>query len=396
MNPPSLSVAIVSLERTYSADATWWSARLLDTIAGSGACATEHEEGIDITDDTAARVTELLHAVVPDLHLVGTLRDHDVTSVLVAGRGQRAVLVRADTDGANVTAWAADQSTAELLCGRVRAALPRTKARADHVPLSFWHFDDGADVDIRDVPCPTLDEIAPNYVARVRGQLERLSALERPDSLGKMILWYGPPGTGKTHAVRALARAWATRLGASVEIVIDPEVLFASSSYLHSLFLSDHRPQRSARAARRRLGHDAPETANDEVPPRLIVLEDAAELFTTGCRETQGFARLLNLTDGVLGQGRRLVFLLTTNQEIGRIDPALIRPGRCIQALEFEPFDVLQANAWLASHGHPHLAGSVDGDRTLAELYGMTTRTLTPPVSCVESRLGFTASARAG
>lgn len=392
--PPPVQIA--TLERTYSADTTWWSARVLQAIARSSACVSDYEGETGLVEDAPSRLTELLRSVAPDLRFAGSLRDAETTSVLVADGDERVVLVRADADGALVTAWAADPSAAEHLCRRVRAVLPRTKAKDDHVPLSFWHHDDHAAVELRDVACPTLAEVGTNYVSEVRGSLERLAALERPDALGKMILWYGPPGTGKTHAVRALARAWATTLGASVEVVIDPEVLFASSSYLHSVFLSNHRPQRVAQAAQRRLGVEGAEAAKDEVPLRLIVLEDAAELFTAGCRETQGFARLLNLTDGVLGQGRRLVFLLTTNQEIGRIDPALVRPGRCIQALEFKAFDAQQANDWLAARGHASLAGSVGGQRTLAELYGMTTARLAPLDSCVDTRLGFSLPTRAG
>ena len=54
------------------------------------------------------------------------------------------------------------------------------------------------------------------------------------------------------------------------------------------------------KAARRRLGvkRGADEVKNTL---RLIILEDAAELFAADCRATQGFARLLNLSEGIVG-----------------------------------------------------------------------------------------------
>lgn len=117
-----------------------------------------------------------------------------------------------------------------------------------------------------------------------------------------------------------------------------------------------------------------------------MLLEDAAELFATGCRQTAGFSRFLNLTDGILGQGSRVIFVLTTNEDIGRIDPALTRPGRCLQALEFVPFDADGAADWLATRGVED--GAPTQQRTLAELFALATSA--PLNVCSPSaRLGF-------
>jgi chaperone BCS1 len=67
----------------------------------------------------------------------------------------------------------------------------------------------------------------------------------------------------------------------------------------------------------------------------LIVLEDVDAVFVQ--RETSepiklSFSGLLNAIDGVVSQEGR-IFIMTTNH-IEKLDPALIRPGRCDVKLE--------------------------------------------------------------
>jgi ATPase family associated with various cellular activities (AAA) len=66
----------------------------------------------------------------------------------------------------------------------------------------------------------------------------------------------------------------------------------------------------------------------------------------------QALAKLLNLCDGLLGQGQKLLFLITTNEEVQNLHPAIVRHGRCLTNLEFPEFSETEASEWLASHGH--------------------------------------------
>jgi len=43
----------------------------------------------------------------------------------------------------------------------------------------------------------------------------------------------------------------------------------------------------------------------------------------------QGLSRLLNVSDGILGQGTKIMILVTTNENLGKLNPAVMRPGRC-------------------------------------------------------------------
>src|SRR5205823_5714536 len=82
---------------------------------------------------------------------------------------------------------------------------------------------------------------------------------------------------------------------------------------------------------------------------RLLILEDTGELLGPDAKANvgQALSRLLNLVDGLIGQGLRLLVLVTTNEPLERIHPAVARPGRCLSRIEFDPLTKAEANEWL-------------------------------------------------
>ncbi len=73
------------------------------------------------------------------------------------------------------------------------------------------------------------------------------------------------------------------------------------------------------------------------------------------------------MTDGLLGQGREDIFLLTFNEKVERIDPAFLRPGRCVAKVEFLRFGPAEAAEWLRRRCAP--AAAPRAETTLAEIY---------------------------
>lgn len=253
-----------------------------------------------------------------------------------------------DTGYGNVTIEVAGPSPTSVAgaLATVRAALASALPQATGASVAFWlRGDRGGDVRHRRIEAPTFENIAHNYPFAVRGALERLLA-ERSPERGRLILWRGEPGTGKSHALCALVRAWAP--WCSAHFILDPEELFGrSGTYLLDVLTWD---------------------GDDEDKWRLVILEDAGELIASDARTVAGQAlsRLLNVADGMLGQGAGTLVLITTNEPVKRLHPATRRAGRCLADIEFGPLSIPEANAWLDAHGHSH---RVDRPVTLAELY---------------------------
>jgi hypothetical protein len=151
---------------------------------------------------------------------------------------------------------------------------------------------------------------------------------------------------------------WQWRAWCAAEYIVDPDLLFgAQPSDLVSVLLRNHDDHRSADG-----GNATPRW-------RLLILEDSGEFLTLDAKERTGQAlsRFLNVVDGLIGQGLRILVLVTSNEVLGRLHPAVSRPGRCVQTIRFHPFMTSEANAWLTRHGETPFLG--DQARTLAELY---------------------------
>lgn len=137
------------------------------------------------------------------------------------------------------------------------------------------------------------------------------------------------------------------------QYVADPEKFFSEPAYMTEVLTTP--PTAAA-------GPSLSSAGQPEAMWRLIVAEDSDEYLRATARRDAGAAlgRLLNLADGILGQGMNVLFLLTTNEETSRLHPALVRPGRCLAAIQFPQFEEQQAARWA---GRP-----VGRSMTLAEL----------------------------
>lgn len=186
-------------------------------------------------------------------------------------------------------------------------------------------------------------DVERNYPKNVRTYLERLVGMkEIPQQDGKLMLMHGPAGTGKTNLIRALSLEWND--WTQVDVITDPETFLTTPAYLNQVMMA---------------------AVYDPDHWRILIMEDCGELLGGDAKERagQGLSRLLNISDGLLGQGQRLLFIITTNEDIGTLHPAVVRPGRCLANLHIGKFSEDEANEWLGAEDY------VEGDRTLAELY---------------------------
>lgn len=212
--------------------------------------------------------------------------------------------------------------------------------------------------------CPVWSDIRCNYQSPLREDLSNVVSSESPWSRGKLLILHGSSGTGKTTFIRSLMMAWRDRF--NMIVTADPEVFSNTPDYYLNLCNLDELDEFDG------VGGDykeSPEEGEDGAKRRnLIVMEDSADLVITESRGTHAskISKLLNMTDGLFGQGREDIFVVTFNEKVDAIDPAFLRPGRCIASLEFENFNCENANQWLRARG---IEKKVRDEVSLAHLY---------------------------
>jgi SpoVK/Ycf46/Vps4 family AAA+-type ATPase len=161
--------------------------------------------------------------------------------------------------------------------------------------LNSASFEEMLDEELLDEAYPSLGEPVRSFVR---------AYLAAPETV---LVLQGPPGTGKTRLVRAILGEISRRKGESAEVMYTADKRALEKDELFVTFVTGR--------------HDA------------FVIEDADHLLVSRASGNVDLHRFLAVADGVVrAQGRKIIF--TTNlPNIGDIDEALLRPGRCFASV---------------------------------------------------------------
>ena len=268
-----------------------------------------------------------------------------------------------------------DRKALDELMGKMLALLPPLRAKADNIiPITYWALAGGTAV--RRVRYGTVpiwnDSLALNYAGSTRDELSSLMAIQPPIVAGRMLLWHGVPGTGKSYMVRTLAQNWGK--WCVVHYIVDPERFLGDANYMLSVIFDSEEVYEKAEAQPAVVGSASSKSEVDTWKKhQLIIMEDANEFLGVDAKERTGqsLSRLLNMADGLVGQELNLLILITTNEPIEKIHPAIKRHGRCLSNIEFGTLSVAESEAWLREHKAEMDRPLMDG-ATVAELYAQS------------------------
>lgn len=162
--------------------------------------------------------------------------------------------------------------------------------------------------------------------------------LDKDNRKSGIVILNGPPGTGKTTFIRHLI---TTVPGNYILINNAMGARISSSEFIS--FLMDHKDS-------------------------IFILEDCESVVMD--RQITGFtnavAAILNMADGLMSDIFNGKFICTFNTDISKVDPALLRKGRCFGKYEFKKLHEQKVEALLKERGFDvHDCG----DMTLADIY---------------------------
>jgi len=262
----------------------------------------------------------------------------DGDGVFIAAYGNRKV----DYCSCAFYLWAADVARAQQAKDRLLAKAGSTRITEPMFTIEWTFLTSRGGLEsayIEELATDVLrDRAYPEIHGGVNAFIQRY--LDAPETV---LVLQGPPGTGKTRLIRGILGEMSRRK--------DDETIALYTGEMKALM-------------------------GDEIFVKFItgcqdafVIEDADHLLKPRADGNDDLHRFLTIADGVVrSQGRKIIFS-TNLPNVGDLDEALIRPGRCFARVHVRNLTAAEARALAEELGSKDFAANDGRKHSLAEIY---------------------------
>lgn len=164
------------------------------------------------------------------------------------------------------------------------------------------------------------------------------------DSNANVLILIGPPGTGKTSWLKGLLNYSKS----SATVTYDPNILNQDSVFAN--FMDDRQSS-------------------------FLILEDSDTFLSSRCDGNNMMHKFLNLSNGLISNNNKKLIFSTNLPSIRDVDPALTRPGRCFDVLNFGLLTPEQATIVAQEHNIEYTGTT---NCTLAEVFNSPFKHVAP------------------
>lgn len=241
----------------------------------------------------------------------------DADGLFVSALGGR----KADYCSCYFGIWADTVARADAARAALLERVAATRIREPMFSIA-WHFltanGELESADIEELADDVLrDEAYPELAGGVAAFVGRYL-----DAAETVLVLQGPPGTGKTRLIRAILGEMSRRKGGEAQALYTGDIKALEKDEIFVKFITGW--------------HDA------------FVVEDADHILKPRAAGNENLHRFLTIADGVVrSQGRKIIFS-TNLPNIGDLDDALVRPGRCYARVYLRELDHAEGELLLA------------------------------------------------
>ena len=271
----------------------------------------------------------------------------DAEGLFIAAYGSR----KADYCSCVFYIWASDLSRAQGAQQRLLDKAGSTRITEPMFTIEWTFLTSRGELDSASIEEMATDVLRDRAYPEIDGGVRRFIA-RYLDSAETVLVLQGPPGTGKTRLIRGILGEMSRRKGEHAVALYTGDVKAFATDEIFVKFITGW--------------HDA------------FVVEDADHVLKPRADGNDNLHRFLTIADGVVrSQGRKIIFS-TNLPNVGDLDEALVRPGRCFARIHVRTLTSAEAQALaeeIAAGDAAKLARAAalaagdDRRRSLAEIY---------------------------